>query len=64
LLAGRLLWAIGCNEVTRHDALVSIRAGFAGDEITRLWPSDPGWKLVERPVNLASHLFVACRETK
>jgi hypothetical protein len=63
LLAGRLLWAIGCNEVTRHDALVSIRAGFAGDDISRLWPSDPGWELSERPVNFSSHLFVARRQT-
>jgi ubiquinone/menaquinone biosynthesis C-methylase UbiE len=30
LIFSRLLWAIGCNDVTRHDATVSVRAGFSG----------------------------------
>ena len=30
LFFSRLLWLIGCNQVTRHDAPVSVRAGFAG----------------------------------
>ncbi|HTL18023.1 MAG TPA: class I SAM-dependent methyltransferase, partial [Patescibacteria group bacterium] len=28
----KLVWMIGCNAVTRHDALVSVRAGFRGRE--------------------------------
>ena len=38
LFCSRLLWAIGCNDVTRHDAVVSVRAGFNGKEISALWP--------------------------
>jgi hypothetical protein len=61
LAFGRLLWMIGCSQVTRHDALVSIRAGFAEKELSRLWTEDSGWSLRERPANLASHLFIAER---
>jgi len=37
--------AIGCNEVTRHDAVVSVRAGFSGGELSALWPDKPDWRL-------------------
>jgi hypothetical protein len=57
----RWLWLIGCNDVTRHDAAVSVRAGFSGRELTRLWPEDGNWDLMERPVRAFSHLFVARR---
>jgi len=57
----RLVWVLGCNSVTRHDALFSVRAGFAGQELSRLWPPDPGWLLQERPAGLFSHLFIAKR---
>jgi hypothetical protein len=56
---GRLLWMIGCNDVTRHDALISIRAGFALEELSALWPKNGQWILHERAENLSSHLFVA-----
>ena len=59
LLGCRLLWLLGCNSVTRHDAVVSVRAGFAGQELSRLWPIAHGWALQESPANLSSHLFVA-----
>lgn len=55
----RLLWAIGCNDVTRHDAVVSVRAGFAGRELSRLWPDQPGWQLTEKSAGAFSHLFIA-----
>ena len=61
LLFSRLLWIIGCNHVTRHDAVVSVRAGFAGRELSRLWPADQSWTLQERPVGWFSHLFIAHR---
>ena len=61
LFFSRWLWLIGCNQVTWHDALVSVRAGFAGRELSRLWPADPGWTLQEEPVGWFSHLFVARR---
>ncbi|MEI6083059.1 MAG: class I SAM-dependent methyltransferase [Verrucomicrobiota bacterium] len=61
-LAGcRLLGVIGCNHVTRHDARVSVAAGFAGRELSALWPTGPEWQLVERPAGLFSHLFIARR---
>ena len=52
LFFSRWLWLIGCNDVTRHDAPVSVRAGFAGRELSRLWPADQGWTLQERPGRL------------
>ena len=60
-LAGQLLRLIGCNDVTRHDAVVSIRAGFAGEEISALWPDKSNWQLTERRAGLFSHLFIARR---
>jgi hypothetical protein len=61
LLTGRLLWLIGCNSVTRHDAPISVRAGFRGTEISSLWPGGQ-WQLTERPAGLFSHVFVARRD--
>ena len=61
-LAGcSLMWLIGCNDVTRHDARVSVRAGFRGNELSRLWPSSD-WILEERAAPPFSHLFVARRD--
>ena len=59
LLASRLIAFIGCNEVTRHDAPVSVRAGFEGHELSALWPSGEGWTCFETRAGLFSHLFVA-----
>jgi hypothetical protein len=59
LFCSRLLWAIGCNSVTRHDAVASVRAGFAGRELTSLWPEKSGWQLTEQSAGPFSHLFVA-----
>jgi len=59
LLGSRLLWAIGCNRVTRHDAEVSVRAGFLGNELSALWPDKANWQLTEQPAGAFSHLFVA-----
>jgi hypothetical protein len=61
LLCSRLLRLIGCNRVTRHDALISIRAGFAGQELSQFWPTGQGWSFQERPAGCFSHLFVAQR---
>jgi hypothetical protein len=59
LFCCRLLWAIGCNSVTRYDAAISVRAGFSGRELSTLWPADAGWQLTERRTGFFSHLFVA-----
>jgi SAM-dependent methyltransferase len=57
----RMLWAAGCNEVTVHDAIASARAGFAGGELSALWPRRDDWQLHERPAALFSHCFAAWR---
>ena len=57
----RLVGLIGCNDVTRHDAHVSVRAGFHGRELSALWPRGAEWTLEERKAGLFSHLFVAAR---
>jgi hypothetical protein len=61
LYFSRLLRFIGCNGVTRHDAPISVRAGFAGQELSQLWPAGQGWSLEERPTGWFSHLFIAQR---
>ena len=61
LLGSRLLGVIGCNDVTRHDAVVSVRAGFTDRELSALWPAATAWTLREFPHGLFSHCFVACR---
>ena len=60
-LAASLLGFIGCNSVTRHDAKVSVRAGFAGQELTALWPVGSAWRLREMEAGLFSHCFLAQR---
>jgi hypothetical protein len=63
LLTGRLLWLLGCNSVTRHDAPISVRAGFRGTELSSIWPGGD-WRLEEGPAGLFSHLFVAQRNDR
>ena len=60
-LVGQLLWLISCNDVTRHDAVASIRAGFRGAELSALWPDASNWQLTERRAGWFSHLFIARR---
>jgi len=57
-----LLRLIGCNHVTRHDAAVSVAAGFRGDELSRLWPEGGGWRLREQRAGWFSHVFCATRK--
>jgi hypothetical protein len=61
LATSRLVGLIGCNDVTRHDAVISVRAGFRDRELSGLWPSGPHWKLDEARAGLFSHGFVASR---
>ena len=60
-LAASLVGLIGCNHVTRHDAVVSVRAGFRDGELTALWPDSEKWRIEERAAGLFTHLFVARR---
>ncbi len=61
MLGSRLLGLAGCNDVTRHDAVVSVRAGFRDREISALWPDGGAWTLEESRRGLFSHCFVARR---
>jgi hypothetical protein len=61
LFCSRLLWAINCNSVTRHDATVSVRAGFVREELSALWPDKKNWLLTEQRASWFSHLFIAQR---
>ncbi len=61
LAASGMLGLIGANAVTRHDAVVSVRAGFQDGELSALWPADSGWRLQEQSAGLFSHLFLAQR---
>jgi SAM-dependent methyltransferase len=56
-----MLGFIGCNDVSRHDAKASVRAGFAANELSEMWPGGEGWRLTERQAGLFSHCFVAQR---
>jgi SAM-dependent methyltransferase len=61
LAGSHLLGLIGCNDVTRHDAVASVRAGFSGRELTTLWPAGEAWRMEEAARGLFSHAFVASR---
>jgi hypothetical protein len=62
LAACRLLRLLGANAVTRHDAAVSVRAGFRGTELSALWPLNSRWHLRERRAGMFSHLLVGEQE--
>lgn len=58
----RNVWLIGCNEVTCHDAAISVRAGFYREELSQLWPRGK-WKMTEHSAGMFSHFFGATRKT-
>ena len=60
--ASRLVGLIGCNAVTRHDAVASVRAGFEGRELSQLWPAGAGWTLEEGRAGPFGHRFAASRQ--
>ena len=65
LAGSHLLGVIGCNAVTRHDAVLSVHAGFTGIELSSIWgqscaPAE-SWAIRESAAGLFSHLFVANR---
>ena len=56
VLASHLVGFIGCNPVTRHDAVASVHAGFKGKELSALWPGR-GWYMQETEIGPFSHCF-------
>lgn len=62
LAGAHLVGALGVNAVTRHDAVLSVQAGFRGQEISSLWPwSGAGWLMRENTAGWFSHCFSAQR---
>jgi hypothetical protein len=61
LAGASLLVLIGCNPVTRHDAKISVRAGFHDHELSALWPNEEGWRVTDSSAGLFSHYFEAVR---
>ncbi len=57
LLGARLVFALGANDVTRHDAVASVQAGFSDLDLSMLWPKDRAWICRERGVFPFSQLF-------
>ena len=62
LAGSHLVGAIGANAVTREDAVLSVHAGFRGDELSQAWPAHGvEWQLQEYSAGLFSHCFRAER---
>ena len=64
LYGSHLVGALGVNEVTRRDAVLSVRAGFRDRELSSWWPKDGGWRMSEMDARLFSHTFVAVRRRR
>ena len=62
LLSAHLVGVLGCNDVTRHDAVASVKAGFAGQELSRLWPAQGRWQMAEIGAVPFSHVFRVRRD--
>jgi hypothetical protein len=64
-IGSRLVGLLGSNRVTRADAVTSVAAGFAGDELTEAWPrSGSDWALTESRAFPFSHLFLAQKRAR
>ena len=57
-LAARMTGLIGGNDVTRHDAPASVRAGFTGAELGEAWARAGGTALEEGRRGPFTHAFV------
>lgn len=49
----------GANEVTLHDAAVSVKAGFSNHELSLIWPDRGGQQLYEGDAGPFTHVFAA-----
>ena len=58
ILGAQMVWALGANHVTRHDAVASVRAGFTACELSTLWPQGR-WPLREHGAFPFTHVFAA-----
>ena len=62
LAASHLVGMLGAGPVTRTDAVLSVHAGFSGQELSARWPDRQAWRLREYRAGLFSHGFLAVRE--
>jgi hypothetical protein len=62
LAAAHLVGLLGCNDVTRHDAVVSVEAGFRDRELSKHWPQNGHWSLDERSAFPFTHVLRAQRD--
>jgi SAM-dependent methyltransferase len=64
LAASHLIVFLGANAVTRRDGVLSVRAGFVGDELTRAWAAVNGaWHVDEYDDGAFTHCFCAVRRS-
>ena len=62
LACSHLVGVAGANAVTRQDAVLSVHAGFQGQELGALWPGHGAfWTVREYPAGLFCHCFFAKR---
>ena len=62
LAASHLIFFLGANAVTRHDGVLSVRAGFVGAELAAAWPDEAlGWRVEEYDDGMFTHCLVAAR---
>ena len=62
LAASQLVGLLGAGPVTRVDAVLSVHAGFVGQELSARWPDQRAWRLREYRAGLFSHGFLAVQE--
>jgi len=63
-VGSHLIGLLGTSAITRDDAVKSVAAGFAGDEITAAWPKQQDtWWVEEVRALPFSHCFVAVRQS-
>ena len=61
-LGSQLVGILGANAVTRGDAVKSVEAGFADQELTAIWPNSRGdWWCNEYTAPPFTHCFTAAR---
>lgn len=62
LAASHLIFFLGANAVTRHDGVLSVRAGFVGRELSNVWPGSAArWRIDEYEDGAFTHCFCAVR---
>ncbi len=59
LVGSHLVGLLGCNAVSRNDAVLSVHAGFRDAELTAAWPKTGSWQIDEYPAGLFTHCFLA-----